>query len=65
MDTNKDWAEKKEKEKKDRYNSLLGFINHLSHRERAAGKHFKPTSQQEYEVPYTQTSSLRDWSRSG
>jgi len=33
MDKNEDWAEKKEQEKNDRYSSLLGFINHLSHRE--------------------------------
>ena len=33
MDTNEDWAERKEQEKNDRYSSLLGFINHLSHRE--------------------------------
>ena len=32
MDTNEDWAEKKEQEKNDRYISHLGFINHLSHR---------------------------------
>jgi len=35
MDTNEDWAEKKEQEKNDRYSSLLGFINHLSHREKS------------------------------
>ena len=29
MDTNEDWAEKKEQEKNDRYSSHLGFINHL------------------------------------
>jgi len=33
MDTNEDWAEKKEQEKNDRYSSHLGFINHLSNRE--------------------------------
>jgi len=38
MDTNEDWAEKKEQEKNDRYSSLLGFINHLSHRERSGWK---------------------------
>ena len=32
MDTNEDWAEKKEQEKNDRYSSHPGFINHLSHR---------------------------------
>jgi len=30
MDTNEDWAEKKEQEKNERYSSHLGFINHLS-----------------------------------
>jgi len=29
---NEDWAEKKEREKNDRYSSHLGLINHLSHR---------------------------------
>jgi len=38
MDTNEDWAEKKEQEKNDRYSSLLGFINHLSHREKSGWK---------------------------
>ena len=38
MDTNEDWAEKKEQEKNDRYNSLLDFINHLSHREKSGWK---------------------------
>jgi len=38
MDTNKDWAEKKEQEKNDRYSSHLGFINHLSHREKSGWK---------------------------
>jgi len=84
MDTNEDWAEKKEQEKNHRYSSLLGFINHLSHREKSGWKAFqtnfttgvrgslhtnqlplKPTLQLEYEVLYTQTSSSRDWSRSG
>ena len=37
MDTNEDWAEK-EQEKNDRYSSLLGFINHLSHREKSGWK---------------------------
>jgi len=35
MDTNEDWAEKKEQEKNDRYSSHLGFINLLSHQERS------------------------------
>jgi len=35
MITNKDWAEKKEQEKNDRYSSHLGFIKHLSHREKS------------------------------
>jgi len=39
MDTNEDWAEKKEQEKNDRYSSLLGFINHLSHREKRLESH--------------------------
>jgi len=38
MDTNEDWAEKKEQEKNDRYSSHLGFINHLSHREKNGRK---------------------------
>jgi len=38
MDTNEDWAEKKEQEKKNRYSSHLGFINHLSHREKSGWK---------------------------
>ena len=38
MDTNEDWAEKKEQEKNDRYSSHLGFINHLSHREKSGWK---------------------------
>jgi len=38
MDTNEDWAEKKEQGKNDRYSSHLGFINHLSHRERSSWK---------------------------
>jgi len=32
---------------------------------KAAGKPLKPISQQEYEAFYIQTSSLRDWNRSG
>ena len=41
MDTNEDWAEKKEQEKNDRYSSHLGFINHLSHREKSGWKAFQ------------------------
>jgi len=66
MDTNEDWAEKKEQEKNDRYSSHLGFINHRSNREKsAAGKPPKPTSQREFEAPFILTSSLQDWSHSG
>jgi len=36
MDTSEDWAEKKEKN--DRYCSHLGFINHLSNREKSGWK---------------------------
>ena len=36
MDTNEDWAEKKEQEKSD--SSHLGFINHLSNREKSGWK---------------------------
>jgi len=38
MDTNKDWANKKEQEKDDRYSSQLGFINHLSERKKSGWK---------------------------
>jgi len=38
MDTVEDWAERKEQEKNDRYGPLLGFINHLSHREKSGWK---------------------------
>jgi len=38
MDTNDGWAEKSEKEKNDRYSSNLGFINHLSNREKSGWK---------------------------
>jgi len=38
MYTNEDWAEKKEQEKNDRYSSHLGFINHLSDREKSGWK---------------------------
>ena len=41
MDTNEDWAERKEQEKNDRYSSLLGFINHLNHREKSGWKAFQ------------------------
>jgi len=37
-DTNEDWAEKKEQEKNDKYSSHLGFINHLSNREKSGWK---------------------------
>ena len=32
------WAERKEQEKNERYGPLLGFINHLSHREKSGWK---------------------------
>jgi len=38
MDTNEDWAEKKEQEKNDKYSSHLGFINHLSNRDKSGWK---------------------------
>ena len=38
MDTNEDWAEKKEQGKNDRYSSLLCFINHPSHQEKSGWK---------------------------
>ena len=38
MDTNEDWAERKEQEKNNRYGPLLGFINHLSHQEKNSWK---------------------------
>ena len=38
LDTNEDWAEKKKQEKNDRYSSHLGFINHLSYREKGGWK---------------------------
>jgi len=38
MDTNEDWAERKEQEKNDRYNSHPNFINHLNHREKSGWK---------------------------
>ena len=38
MDTNEDWAPKKEQEKDDRYNTHLGFINHFSRREKSGWK---------------------------
>ena len=38
MDTNEDWAERKKQEKNERYGSHLGFINHLSNREKSGWK---------------------------
>jgi len=38
MDTNEDWAEKKEQEKDDRYSSHLGLINFLSRRGKSGWK---------------------------
>jgi len=38
MDANEGWAEKKGQEKNDRYSSHLGFINHLSNREKSGWK---------------------------
>jgi len=38
MDTNADWAEKKKQEENDRYSSILGFIDHLSLREKSGWK---------------------------
>jgi len=38
MDTNEDWAEEKEQEKNNRYNSHLGFKNYLSNREKSGWK---------------------------
>ena len=38
INTNDDWADKKEQEKNDRYSSHLGFINHLSNREKSGWK---------------------------
>ena len=38
MDTNEDWATKKEQEKDDRYSSHLGFINHFIRREKSGWK---------------------------
>ena len=35
MDTNEDWADKKEQEKDDRYSSHLGFINYLNKRKKS------------------------------
>ena len=46
MDTNEDWAEKKDQEKNDRYHSHLGFINHLSHREKSGWKASQTISNQ-------------------
>ena len=58
MDSNEDWAAKKESEKNDRYSAHLGFINHLSRR--AAGKPRKPTSQWECEASFTLTNLSPD-----
>ena len=38
MDTNEDWAEKKEQEKNDRYSSHLGSIHQFSKREKSGFK---------------------------
>jgi len=38
MDTNEDWAPKKEQEKDDRYNTHLGFIDRFSRREKSGWK---------------------------
>jgi len=38
MDTNEDWADKKEQKKNNRYSPHLGFINHLSNREKSGWK---------------------------
>jgi len=38
VDTNEDWAEKKEQEKNDKYSSHLGLINHLSHQGKGGWK---------------------------
>jgi len=38
IDTNEDWAEKKEQEKNDRYSSHLGFIDHISNRDKSGWK---------------------------
>jgi len=38
MDMNEDWAERKEQEKNDGYNSHLGFMNHISHWEKSGWK---------------------------
>ena len=58
MDTNKDWAEKKEQEENDRYSSHLAPSTISATGKKAAGKPLKPISQQEYEARYIQTSSL-------
>jgi len=42
MDTNEDWAERKKQEKNERYGSHLGFINHLSNREKSGWKACQP-----------------------
>jgi len=38
MDTNDDYAEKKEQDKNDKYSFHLDFINHLSNREKSGWK---------------------------
>jgi len=38
METNEDWADKKEQEENYRYSSQLDFINHLSYREKSGWK---------------------------
>jgi len=38
IDTNENWAEKKDEEKNDRYSSHLGIINHLSHQGKSGWK---------------------------
>ena len=46
--------------------NILQDLQHIADASRgrkAAGKPLKPISPQEYEARYTQTSSLRDWSR--
>jgi len=51
MDTNEDWATKKEQEKDDTYSTHL----QLSRREKSGWKAtHKSTSQREYEAPFTQ-----------
>jgi len=56
MDTNEDWAEKKEQEKNDRYTHTRASSTKSVNEKRAAEKPHKSTSQREYEAPYTQIS---------